>query len=172
MKRHVLNSSVPAVAFVVLAGLAATSCAGVAQQAPRAAGPDAFVGTWRLVEHSNWDSSGKLVPQFGAHPVGYFIHDETGHFSVQIMRTPAIRPSAAETDDLTPDELRELFQGYYASFGTYVADTSRSECAYRVEGSTRPQLIGNEARLPYRIQGDSLIIGDDKTWRRVWQRLR
>src|SRR5437016_6339637 len=106
--------------------LAATSCAGVAQQVPGlAAGADAFVGTWRLVEHSNWDSSGALVPQFGPHPIGYFIHDATGHFAVQIMRTPAIRPSAAEPDGLTPSELRELFQGYYAAFGTYSVDPAR-----------------------------------------------
>ncbi len=51
-------------------------------------------------------------------------------------------------------------------------DSMRSESVYRIEGSTRPQLIGTDARLPYRIEGDSLIIGDGKTWHRVWQRLR
>ena len=39
-------------------------------------------------------------------------------------------------------------------------------------GLARPQLIGTDARLPYRIEGDSLIIGDGKTWHRLWQRLR
>ncbi len=133
---------------------------------------DAFVGTWRLVEHSNWDSSGALVQNFGPNPIGSFVHDRTGHFSVQIMRTPAIRTSAEEPDSMTESELRELFQGYYASFGTYTVDSMLSESVYRIEGSTRPQLIGTDARLPYRIEGDSLIIGDGKTWHRLWQRLR
>ena len=133
---------------------------------------DAFVGTWRLVEHSDWDSSGALVPMFGPNPIGYFVHDRTGHFSVQIMSTPPIRPSAEDPDSLTESELRELFQGYYASFGTYTVDSMRSESMYQIEGSTRPQLIGTEMPLPYRIEGDSLIIGDGKTWHRLWQRLR
>ena len=151
--------------IVVLAGMIFAPCA-FADDA------DAFVGTWRLVEHSDWDSSGALVPMFGPNPIGYFVHDRTGHFSVQIMRTPAFRTSAEESDSMTESELRELFQGYYASFGTYTVDSKSSESVYQIEGSTRPQLIGTEARLPYRIEGDSLIIGDGKTWHRLWQRLR
>ncbi len=151
--------------IVVLAGMIFAPCA-VAEDT------DAFVGTWRLVEHSNWDSSGALVQNFGPNPIGYFVHDRTGHFSVQIMRTPPIRPSAEESDSMTESELRELFKGYYASFGTYTVDSKSSESVYRIEGSTRPQLIGTDAHLPYRIEGDSLIIGDGKTWHRLWQRLR
>jgi len=151
--------------IVVLAGMMFAPCA-FADDA------DAFVGTWRLVEHSDWDSSGALVPMFGQNPIGYFVHDRTGHFSVQIMRTPPIRPSAEDPDSLTESELRELFQGYYAAFGTYTVDSMRSESVYSIEGSTRPQYIGTEARLPYRIEGDSLIIGDGKTWHRLWQRVR
>ncbi len=151
--------------IVVLAGMMFAPCA-FADDA------DAFVGTWRLVEHSDWDSSGALVPMFGPNPIGYFVHDRTGHFLVQIMRTPPIRPSAEDPDSLTLSELRELFQGYYASFGTYTVDSKSSESVYQIEGSTRPQLNGTEARLPYRIEGDSLIIGDGKTWHRLWQRVR
>jgi len=151
--------------IVVLAGIIFAPCA-FADDA------DAFVGTWRLVEHSDWDSSGALVPMFGPNPIGYFVHDRTGHFSVQIMRTPAFRPSAEDPDSLTESELRELFQGYYASFGTYTVDSISSESVYHIEGSTHPQLIGTDARLPYRIEGDSLIIGDGKTWHRLWQRLQ
>ena len=143
------------------------------QEAFRAAAhADALVGVWRLVERSNWDSSGALVQNFGQNPIGYFVHDRTGHFSVQIMRTPAIHTSAEEPDTPTQSELREHFQDYYAGFGTYTVDSMSSESVYRIEGSTRPQLIGTEARLPYRIESDSLIIGDGKTWHRVWQRLR
>jgi hypothetical protein len=109
---------------------------------------------------------------FGPNPIGYFVHDRTGHFSVQIMRTPPIRPSAEDPDSLTESELRELFEGYYAAFGTYTVDSKSSESVYSIEGSTRPQYIGTEARLPYRIEDDSLIIGDGKTWHRLWQRLQ
>ncbi len=173
MNHRKLTFSLVTTTIVVILGFAGSSCTGVAQQVPALpADADALVGTWRLAEHSNWDSSGALVQNFGPNPIGYFVHDRTGHFSVQIMRTPTIHTSAEEPDSLTQSELREHFQDYYASFGTYTVDSMRSESVYRIEGSTRPQLIGTDARLPYRIEGDSLIIGDGKTWHRVWQRLR
>ncbi len=172
MNHHMPTSSLVTTALVVILGSAGSSCTSVAQRVPvPPADADTFVGTWQLVEHSNWDSYGALVQNFGPNPIGYFVHDRTGHFSVQIMRTPAIRTSAEEPDNLTQSELREHFQDYYASFGTYTVDSMGSESVYRIEGSTRPQLIGTEARLPYRIYCDSLIIGDGKTWHRVWQRL-
>ncbi len=133
---------------------------------------DPLVGTWRLVEHVNWDASGNLVPQFGPNPIGYFVHDAAGRFSVQIMRTPAVRPFAAGPDGGTLEELRDLFRAYYAAFGTYTVDANRGESIYHVEGSTRPELIGTDVHLPYRREGDSLIIGDGKTARRVWQRVK
>ena len=54
--------------IVVLAGMIFAPCA-FADDA------DAFVGTWRLMEHSNWDSDGALVQNFGLNPIGYFVHD-------------------------------------------------------------------------------------------------
>jgi len=35
----------------------------------QASGVIALIGTWRLAEHSNWDSAGSLIQVFGAHPV-------------------------------------------------------------------------------------------------------
>jgi hypothetical protein len=110
-----------------------------------------------------------LVQQFGPQPIGYFVHDPTGHASVQIMRTP-FRAPAGGTDGATVDELRDLLKGYYAAFGTYSVDVERTEAVYNIEGSTRPEIIATTV-LPYRIAGESLIIGDGKTWRRVWQRV-
>jgi hypothetical protein len=100
--------------------------------------------------------------------MGYFVHDGTGHFSVQIMRTPPRHAFPASSDTAGQ---RELIEGYYAAFGTFTVDTDRAESAYHVEGSTVPPLIGTDGRIPYRVSGDSLIIGDGKTWRRVWLRV-
>ncbi len=166
----------PATSSVLVAVCAAFCATGfgaeVAAAQHQAVSPDALVGTWRLVEHWDRDSSGALTQQFGPHPVGYFLHDATGHFSVQIMRTPPMRSIAVGPDSVALASLRELFDGYYGAFGTYSVDAARAESVYHIVGSTRPNLIGIDADLPFRVVGDSLIIGDDETWRRVWIRVR
>ncbi|MFN2571718.1 MAG: lipocalin-like domain-containing protein [Gemmatimonadales bacterium] len=134
----------------------------------RAPGPT-LVGTWRLVEHWDKDSAGAISHEYGPQPIGLFIHDVTGHFSVQIMRTPAARTVPVPTDS---EAVREFFEGYYAAFGTFTIDTAKGESVYHVEGSTEPGLSGSDARLPFRISSDSLIIGNSRTWRRVWLRVR
>ncbi len=136
--------------------------------AQRGATQTGLIGTWRLAEHWNRDSTGLLTHQYGPQPIGYFVHDATGHFSVQIMRTPPLRAFPAIEDTAG---LRRLIDGYYAAFGTFTVDTGRGESVYHVEGSTVPSLIRTDVRLPYRLSGDSLIIGDSKTWRRVWLRV-
>ena len=137
-----------------------------AQRRPQ---PATVEGTWRLVEHWNKDSTGTLTHQYGPHPIGLFIHDATGHFSVQIMRTPPDRAIPTSTDSAG---VRELPEAYYAAFGTFAVDNAKGESVYHVEGATVPQLIGTDARLPFRLSADSLIIGDDHTWKRVWLRVR
>ena len=152
---------------LALVGLLAPACTR------QAVSPNALVGTWRLVEHWNRDSTGVLTQRFGTRPVGYFVHDATMHFSVQIMRTPAMQSIAVgPPDSVVLASLRELFDGYYGAFGTYSVDAEQHESVYHIEGSTRPNFIGIDASLPIGVVGDSLIIGDDKTWRRVWIRVR
>ena len=135
-----------------------------------AAGVAALIGTRRLAEYSNWDSRGSLVRAFGPDPIGYIFFDQTGHFSVHIMRTPPVPPFAAGPENPTPSEAHELLQSYYGAFGTYDVDTAQSMIVFHVEGATRPDFIGTDVRFPYRLAEDSLIIGDEKTWRRIWVR--
>ncbi len=127
-----------------------------------------LLGTWRLVEHWNKDSAGAVTHQYGPQPIGLFVHDATNHFSVQIMRTPPARVVPAPTDSAG---VRQFIEGYYAAFGTFTVDTAKGESVYHVEASTVPGLIGSDARLPFRVSNDSLIIGDNRTWRRVWLRV-
>ena len=101
-----LKGTMVVLAFV---GLLAPACTR------QAVSPSVLVGTWRLVEHWDRDSTGVLTQMFGSNPVGYFVHDATMHFSVQIMRTPAMRSIAVGPDSVVLASLRELFDGYYGA---------------------------------------------------------
>ena len=105
----------PANASVLVAVCTAFCATGfgaeVAAAQDQAVSPNVLVGTWRLVEHWDRDSGAAVSQMFGPHPVGYFMHDATGHFSVQIMRTPPMASIAVEPDSAVLASLRELFDG-------------------------------------------------------------
>ena len=133
---------------------------------------EALIGMWRLVEHCNWDSNGAQFHQFGPEPVGYFFFDRGGHFCVQIMRLPPVRPFQAGPDAASPGELADVFRACYSAAGKFTVDAANSVIVCRAEASTRPELVGSDVSLPFRLEGGALIVGDGKTWHRLWVRVR
>ncbi len=146
MNHRPANSSV--LVAVCTAFCATGFGAEVAAAQQQAASPNALVGTWRLVEHWDRDSGAAVTQMFGPHPVGYFMHDATGHFSVQIMRTPPMASIAVEPDSAVLASLRELFDGYYGSFGTYSIDAGGGESVYHIVGSTLPNIMARMLTSP------------------------
>jgi hypothetical protein len=137
-----------------------------------------LVGTWRLVEF--WDRDSLAAPflyRYGPHATGYFIYDATGHVSIQIMRGPdSFRVDSARGEswflNATAEELRQAARDYRAYFGTYAVDSVHGEVLHRVEGDSRGLYTARLQRRRYRLAGDSLIIGNDTTARRVLLRVR
>ena len=132
-------------------------------------GDAALVGTWKLVSAEDVDpKTGQWVPfTFGNPPSGYFMYDAAGHASIQIMTTP---PTViASPDDPTPAEALEIFGRYIAYFGTYKTD--ESNIYHSVEGAWDPTQVGSVQTRPYEIDGDTLIIGDQVTYKRTLTRV-
>lgn len=129
-----------------------------------------LVGTWSLISAEDVDpNSGKWVPYtFGNPPCGYFIYDATGHASIQIMTTPPVK--IATPDSPTPAEALEIFNGYIAYFGTYTVDATN--ITHQLIGAWDPSQVGSAQVRPYEIKGDQLIIGDQKTYKRLLRRLK
>lgn len=129
-----------------------------------------LVGTWKLISAEDFDpTTGKWVPYtFGNPPSGYFIYDATGHASIQIMTTPPVK--IASPDNPTPAEALEIFNGYIAYYGTYTVDAANIH--HQVEGAWDPTQVGSDQVRPYKLSGDRLIIGDQKTYRRLLKRVK
>lgn len=136
----------------------------------------ALVGTWRLTEF--WDrasSTAPLVYRFGQIPCGYIVYTPTGHMSAQIARTPI--PPNLPSDSVPGDgrpldahEATEMLRRHVSYFGTYRVDMTRSVVTHRVEGDIHRRFAGRDEERPFRLHGDSLILGNDSTWRRVFVR--
>ena len=128
------------------------------------------VGTWRLISAEDKDpNTGKWVPYtFGNPPSGYFIYDATGHASVQIMTTPP--QTIATPDSPTPDEALAIFNAYIAYYGSYTVDSAN--ITVQVEGALDPSQVGTAQARPYEVSGDTLIIGDQVTYKRTLKRVK
>ncbi len=134
-----------------------------------------LAGTWKLISAEDVDpNTGKWVPYtFGNPPSGYFIYDATGYASIQIMTTPKQNinttgsPPAA---DPTPDQALAIFNNYIAYYGTYTVDSEN--ITVQVEGAWDPTQVGSAQARPYQLIGDTLIIGDQVTYKRTLQRVK
>jgi hypothetical protein len=128
-----------------------------------------LVGTWKLISAEDKNQqTGQWVPYtFGNPPSGYFIYDATGHASVQIMTTP---PQQIGSDGPTPDQALAIFNAYIAYYGTYTVDSAN--ITVQVEGALDPSQVGTAQVRPYELKGDTLIIGDQVTYKRTLQRMK
>lgn len=137
-----------------------------------------LIGTWRLVEF--WDRDALAAPKryaYGERPTGYFVYDSTGHVSIQIARGPRAPVVADERGEdwfrtAPTEELRAVVEGFRAYFGTYRVDRQAGVVVHQVEGDSRALYTGTSQRRRFRLVGDSLIIGNDTTARRVLIRVR
>ena len=136
----------------------------LADTASVALGQPALVGVWEVRKFCADDSTGRLYEPYGPNPTGLFVYTPSGHLSLHIMRTPAVRPFAGGDHNPTEAERRALLASYMGYFGSYTI-TSDSTVIHHVQGGTLPSYIGTDQPRVYRIRGDSLTIGGSQlTW--------
>jgi hypothetical protein len=125
-------------------------------QAAALAAKAGLLGTWALVRYEDVAASGKVSKNFGEHPTGYFVYDNTGHMNIQIAADPPV--SEFQSKIGTESELRAALRGYAASFGTYRLDLAKGTVTHVVEGSLMPDYRGTEQVRPFTIVGDVLTM--------------
>ena len=127
---------------------------------------DELVGTFELIALESRRSDGEITHPFGDHPIGMFMFDSAGRYSVQLTNP-----------DRTPDQTN-----YLATFGTFVVADERSAFILTPHGATDPQLIGTEVFRHVAFDGELAVFNTPTTqvdgidvttyitWRRVTSR--
>ena len=161
-------------ALALAALLSAVTCSGVssARTESRSPGSADLVGTWRLVSYENY-RDGKRETPYGESPRGYFGYDPTGHVSIHIMKMPRLAPDGfGRGASPSAGQKAAAYDAYVGYFGTYTVDTARGVVVHHVEGSLDPSYTDTDQPRPFVLAGDTLIIGDQTTWKRVLVRVR
>jgi hypothetical protein len=138
---------------------------------------DGIAGTWRLVHFEDRAPNGSLQFPYGERPQGQLVYDETGHMSIQIMKTPHPKVASGDDEKVTPAEKVALYDSYVAYFGKYRLDPARGVVIHQVEGDLADVYVGHEEERPYELDGNRLTLhprwtSDGKQWEgvRVFER--
>jgi hypothetical protein len=132
------------------------------------------VGTWRALEFVNprADDAGHRWP-LGRSPRAYLVYDGTGHVFFQTVNGVAASPEArGHWSAADSAALRDLLGSASAYFGTYVVDPGTGSVIHRIEGEIPPNSGTTEIATPYRLQGDTLVLGADSSVHWTFLRVR
>jgi hypothetical protein len=147
-------------AFLMLAGIASTSCG---RSHTRQSAADAIAGAYRLV---SLEEGGADETLHRADCTGSLVLTPEGRMSVQVMyRGPKSQATAAP--------VQYAQGGYEASFGGFHVDEPGSTFTYHVEGALVRALVGKDLRRKYELSGNRLVIMPptaDEHWRVTWER--
>ena len=152
--------------------LVAAACAPALRPSIPALDVPGLVGTWRAVEY--WDRASADVPKgfpYGERPCGYVIYTSTGHVSVQLAASPVPpRMPADSVRDGVPVNAAEslnMLRHNISYFGTYTVDSARGMVVHHIEAETGRTITDTHAARPFRLRGDTLILGNELTWGRL-----
>jgi hypothetical protein len=91
---------------------------------------DQLVGTWRLVSLETRRADGATTYPFGPDPIGLFVFDAQGNYSVQL--TGSGQPAGGSGGSA----------GYVASLGTYEADDDQQQFTLTGTAGLAPGSVG------------------------------
>ena len=127
-----------------------------------------IVGTWRLIEHTDLDTiSGKWIYRYGKNPRGYFTYTKTGIVNLNISTDTPMKVSEDSAKKCSVNLYDYLITNAVGYFGTYTVDVEKSIVTHHVKGGSYPWYYDTDQQRPFIIKGDTLIITNNKTWKRV-----
>ena len=133
---------------------------------------DSLLGTWRVIRftaRATRDTTATFP--FGLDPHGYLVYDGTGHVFFQAFRPTAMDSLARARGHRAPDAVMiQLRDGFIAHFGTYTVDPTQRTVTHHIEGEMPLHGGTFEVATPFRLEGDTLVLGSDRL--RSWAFLR
>jgi hypothetical protein len=136
-----------------------------------------LVGTWRIVLFEDLDGETVTYP-FGEKPSGFLMYAADGHMAALVTDPalppcvpPALRPYS-RLPACTVSQMQGILERSVVYWGTYSVDAAAGVVVHHVERDLTSGGAGTDQRRPFRLEGDRLVIGDGKTWKRVFERVR
>ena len=127
-----------------------------------------IVGTWKLVEFANLDTAtNSWIHPYGKNPKGFISYSKSGVVNINVSSEIPLKipKDSIENFKINLQDFRRNYSFGY--FGTYSVDNEKMVVTFHVTGGTIPEYINTDQPRPIILTSDTLIIGDNKTWKRV-----
>ena len=117
---------------------------------------DQLVGTWNIVSWERTAPDGTKIYTFGTNPKGINYFGPDGRFFIMWARPDLPKLSSNDRTKAPIEEIKTVYLGTLAYFGTYTVDEASKTITYRIETTTFPNQLGVQQRRVI-----SLITTDD-----------
>jgi hypothetical protein len=129
--------------------------------------PGKLTGTWKIIEYADFDTlTGKWKDRYGRHPRGYFIYTKSGIVSISISTDSPLKISEDSARNINVNYYQNYYANAFSYFGTYVVDWEKSVVTHYVNGGSLLWYIDTDQPRQFKLKGDTLTIGDNKTTKR------
>ena len=127
-----------------------------------------IVGTWQLIEFTDLDSTtNKWKYPYGKNPKGYFTYTKNNIVNLNISAEFPLKISEDSSKKYIINLYDYVWKNSFGYFGTYSIDSKNSVVTHHITGGCLPYYIDTDQKRPFTLKGDTLIIGDNRTWKRV-----
>ena len=118
-----------------------------------------LIGAWQIVAVDDRDGPGQPWESYGPEPGGVIVYDASGVVSAHLIREGTI-------------------DGYLGYWGRYRVTESTTDdeaitgvVEHHLDGGSESMLFDESPARPFRLSGDTLVIGDGETFRRELRRI-
>lgn len=131
-----------------------------------------IVGTWKLVDFADFDSaSNTWIYRYGKNPKGYFIYTAGGILSINVSNENFLNLTEEEAKKYNVNFYEFFSTKAFAYFGTFTFEPDKGRVIHHVKGGSIPWYTDTEQPRQIQLKGDTAIIGDNISTRRVLVRV-
>lgn len=114
-------------------------------------------GHWILVSAIT-EKDGTKTAAMGPDPLGLFIFDASDRYAIQLYNQGLPKVASNARNTATADEIKAIYQGSLAHYGTYTVNDKEGSFTIRATGSTFPNWVGRDLHRKFTVTGDELTI--------------
>lgn len=117
-------------------------------------------GVWELVSFDQNEPDGNVSHPYGDAPAGRLTLDEAGRMSMFMMKPGRVASvnSASAISTASPEDLRQIADGFMAYYGSFQVDDATKTLTLKVAACTIPAWTGSEQKRAYELSGDTLTL--------------
>jgi len=119
-----------------------------------------LIGVWVLESCESRRPNGDIIDvgMWGKNPDGHLVYTPGGHMTVHLMDTDRLHFAKDDARSGTIEEIKSMFEGYNAYFGTYEVNEDEGYVTHHVKRDLIPNFEGQALKRFFQLDGEILTL--------------